>query len=178
MELESNLGEKLADLRNDRKMKLKDAAKKSGLSYSLISKYENNNCAPTIESLLKLLDAYGVTTEEFYGVEWSDYQKDLSTFKRYGFSEDFFREFVLWEKYGGHLITKCLNLLFEPPLHSFTFFENLSQALDPENHEKLASLFPGLSHDASMRFLLEPVFQSLIVMFEEKYPQFTQQNTV
>lgn len=169
------LGEKLADLRKEKKMTLKEVAKQTGLSISTISIYENDTRPPTAESLCKLLQVYGVTIEEIYGIESSDsqeQQEDLKTFKRYGFSEKFFRGFVLLEKYDGQLIAKCLNRLFESPVSSLIFFEKLSRALDPAYHKKLASLSSVFSHDASMRFLLEPVIESLILMFEAQYPEF------
>ena len=69
MGLESTIGEKLSDLRNDRKMTLNDVAKRSKLSVSTISGYENGKNPPTHESLVKLLAVYGVTIDEFYGIK-------------------------------------------------------------------------------------------------------------
>lgn len=168
------MAEKLKDLRVGKGMTLKQAAEKAGLSASTISNYEDteNPRTPTAESLCKLLEVYGVTVDEFFGIEGADYEKDLKTFQRYGFSEKFFKEFVFLEQYNDHQIAECLNRLFEPPLFKLTFFENLSKALDPANYKKLVSQFPEFTHEASMRFLLEPVVQSLILMLEEQYSQF------
>lgn len=172
MSIELTWGEKLTDLRNEREMTLTEVAEQTGISVSTISNYENDVGSMKVENLCKLLQVYGVKFEEFYGLAWSDYQEDLKTFQRYGFSEKFFRELVLLEKYNEHQITKCLNLLCESPLYSLTVFENLLQAFDPSNYEKLKSLSLEFSHDAAMRFLLEPVFQALAAMVEGQVPEF------
>lgn len=173
MEIDLTVGEKLADLRKSRGMTLNDVAEQSGLSPSTISDYENDTYRPTAKSMVKLLSVYGVTIDEFYGFDWSDYQKDLEIFKKYGFSKDFFEAVALYEKYSGHEITKCLNLLFEPPFCSLDLFENLLRAFDPALHEELANLSVKLLPDASMRFLLEPVFTTLTIIFHTKYPEFS-----
>ncbi len=175
MSIKLTLGEKLTDLRQGKKMTLKEVAEQTGLSIATISNYENNKNNTTHESLRKLLEVYGVTEEDFYGIKLSDYQKDLNTFKRYGFSEKFFHELVLFEKYGEQQISKCLNLLFDlndSPLSAVSVFESIMQAFDPTYHEKLKSLSSEFSHDASMRLLLEPVVQSLTMVFEELHPEF------
>ena len=170
MSIRLTLGEKLTDLRKEKKLTLAKVAEKTGLSVSTISNYENDK-EITAESLCKLLEVYGITADEFYGLD-PNYGKGLEIFKQYGFSEEFFREIFLLSEYDGQQIAKCLNRLFESPLCMPAFFENLSQALDPAYHEKMKNLFPEFSHDAAMRFLLEPVFQSLIVMFEALYPEY------
>lgn len=170
MSTELTPGEKLCDLRLGKKMTLKEVAERTRLSVSTISNYENGK-GLTAESLCKLLEVYGVTAEEFYGLD-PNYQESWEIFKRYGFSEKFFQQLYFMEKYDGQLIAKCLNRLFESPVSSLIFFEKLSRALDPAYHKKLASLSSEFSHDASMRFLLEPVIESLILMFEAQYPEF------
>lgn len=170
MSTELTPGERLCDLRKDKGMTLTEVAKQTGLSTSTISNYENGK-ELTAESLCKLLKVYGVTADEFYGLD-PDYQKSWEIFERYGFSENFFQQFYFMEKDDRQQIAKCLNRLFESPVSSLIFFEKLSQALDPAYHKKMASQSSEFSHDVSMRFLLEPVIQSLILMFEAQYPEF------
>ena len=59
------------------------------------------------------------------------------------------------------------------PLSAVSIFENILRAFDSAYYEKLKSLSPEFSHDASMRFLLEPVVQSLILIFEELHRSLT-----
>lgn len=172
-------GEKLEDLRKERNMTLAEAAERSGLSASLISKYENGVCKITAKSLCKLLPVYGITVDKFYGIKWSDYDKDLRVFQRYGFSEKFFQEFVLFEKYGEQQISKCLNLLFDlsdTSLSAVSVFDSILQAFDLTYHEEFARLSIKPPHYAFMRCLLEPVIQALTLIFETKYPKFSDEN--
>ena len=168
-------GEKLTDLRKEKEMTLAKVAEKSGLSISTISNYENDKSSPTYDNLCKILEVYGVPIGKFMGIVYAEYEEDLNTFNRYGLSEKFFQEFLLFEKYDEQQISKCLNLLFSlnnSPLSAVSIFENILRAFDSAYYEKLKSLSPEFSHDASMRFLLEPVVQSLILIFEELHPEF------
>lgn len=175
MNVPLTVGEKLGDLRDKSKMKLEEVAEKTKLSASTISNYENNKSSPTYDNLCKILEVYGVPIGNFFGMVYTKYEEDLNTFNRYGLNEKFFQEFLLFEKYDDHQISKCLNLLFglkNSPLSAVSVFENILRAFDPAYHEKLKSLSPEFSHDASMRLLLEPVVQSLILIFEELHPEF------
>ena len=122
-----------------------------------------------------MLEVYEIPIGKFLDTVYSEYEEDLSTFKRYGLNEKFFHEFLLFEKYDDRQISRCLNLLFSlnnSPLSAVSIFENILRAFDSAYYEKLKSLSPEFSHDASMRFLLEPVVQSLILIFEELHPEF------
>lgn len=175
MNVPLTMGEQLTDLRKEKKMTLAKVAEKSGLSISTISNYENDKSSPTYDNLCKMLEVYEIPIGKFLDTVYSEYEEDLSTFKRYGLNEKFFHEFLLFEKYNDRQISRCLNLLFSlnnSPLSAVSIFENILRAFDSAYYEKLKSLSPEFSHDASMRFLLEPVVQSLILIFEELHPEF------
>jgi transcriptional regulator with XRE-family HTH domain len=57
------LGSKLKQLREERGIYQKELATRIGVSTAVISGYENNNRIPSRETLNKIADFYGVTTD-------------------------------------------------------------------------------------------------------------------
>ena len=52
-----DIGPKIRAVRLKKGLKLKDVARETGLSVSLISKVENNNTSPSLSTLIKLSKA-------------------------------------------------------------------------------------------------------------------------
>ena len=57
------IGEKLTQLRLERKLKIKDVAEAVGIDPSTYGKYEKGQRKPGYQILLELADFYGVTTD-------------------------------------------------------------------------------------------------------------------
>jgi len=57
-----DIGPKIRETRLKKGLKLKDVAKETGLSVSLISKVENNNTSPSLSTLIKLSNFLGMDT--------------------------------------------------------------------------------------------------------------------
>ena len=81
-ETELTIGEKLEDLRKGKNLTLKEVGEKAMLSPTTISNYENEASSPTIDKLKALLEVYGTTLLEFWGVSKSEVENDWATFKR------------------------------------------------------------------------------------------------
>jgi transcriptional regulator with XRE-family HTH domain len=60
-----DIGPKIRKIRLQKKLKLKDVAKETGLSISLISQVENNNTSPSLSTLIKLANYLGTDTSFF-----------------------------------------------------------------------------------------------------------------
>lgn len=58
------LGKRLAELRKQKKLTQEKLAEKTGLANNYISNIENNRSIPSLETLVKLCDALGVTPNE------------------------------------------------------------------------------------------------------------------
>ena len=85
------LGAQLKALRKKRNLTGKDVAQKAGLSTSLLSQIENNRVSPSLDTLIELLDVYGITPDRFFKnyetnsrVEIIN-EKDRETINRKGF---------------------------------------------------------------------------------------------
>ena len=65
MKAKRDIGPKIRKIRLRKGLKLKDVAKTSGLSVSLISQIENNNSSPSLSTLIKLSDFLGKNTSFF-----------------------------------------------------------------------------------------------------------------
>jgi transcriptional regulator with XRE-family HTH domain len=61
-----NLGGKIRDLRERRRLTLQDLAAKTGLSEALLSEMEDNAIAPPVASLLKIARALGAGMAHFF----------------------------------------------------------------------------------------------------------------
>ena len=60
-----NLGKQLKDIREARKLSLKDVADALHMAKSTISEYENNNIDPPSSKLISLLDFYNIEPSNF-----------------------------------------------------------------------------------------------------------------
>ena len=60
------LGAQLKALRKKRNLTGKDVAGKAGLSTSLLSQIENNRVSPSLDTLIELLEVYGITLDRFF----------------------------------------------------------------------------------------------------------------
>ena len=60
-----DIGPKIKKIRLQKGLKLKDVAKETGLSISLISQVENNNTSPSLSTLIKLANYLGTDTGFF-----------------------------------------------------------------------------------------------------------------
>lgn len=75
--------ERITALREERHWTEYQLAEKSGLTQSTISSWYRKNMLPTIPSLLKICDAFGITMSQFFLddtnqiVELNEYQKEL-----------------------------------------------------------------------------------------------------
>ncbi len=68
------LGPLLRAIRNSRNLTIKDVASKAGVSSSLLSQIERNRISPSLDTLLQLLEVYGVPPNKFF--------KDYETMSR------------------------------------------------------------------------------------------------
>lgn len=74
------LGEHIAALRKKSKMAQGELGKKAGTSGDLIGRYERNEVKPSIEVVVKIADALGVSID--YLVGKTDVEIDQSTLQR------------------------------------------------------------------------------------------------
>ena len=170
-ETELTIGEKLEDLRKGKNLTLKEVGEKAMLSPTTISNYENEASSPTIDKLKALLEVYGTTLLEFWGVSKSEVENDWATFKRYGLNQAFFIELLI----SRHLKRKgdtasCLNKMFQNPVYATYLFEALAHYFDPACHEQVNGLSAPLPAEASKRALLEPVIQTLGRIYDSLHP--------
>ncbi|MBE7082931.1 MAG: helix-turn-helix transcriptional regulator [Clostridiales bacterium] len=64
-----NFSKILKELRNERKLSLKQLVKEIGVSDIAISRWENNLRIPNIEALIKLAQFFGVSTDFLLGLK-------------------------------------------------------------------------------------------------------------
>jgi transcriptional regulator with XRE-family HTH domain len=67
MKTKIDIGPKIREVRLRKGLKLKDVAKETGLSISLISKVENNNTSPSLSTLIKLSNFLGMDAGSILG---------------------------------------------------------------------------------------------------------------
>lgn len=65
MKAKIDIGPKIKELRLKKGLKLKDVARETDLSISLISQVENNNTSPSLSTLIKLANFLGTDTSFF-----------------------------------------------------------------------------------------------------------------
>lgn len=169
----------LFDRRVDSGMTLKEVADKCGIAQSTLHNYEQGKSSPTIDTLEKILKVYGVSLDDFLGVETTEYKQDLEVFKKYRFSEAFFQQVLINNKSGIYKneryfdIAKILNLLTEQPFFSFSIFEGLGLFFSDRQQEaakRLINQFQTTSHipfpnQTAQRMLLEPVVKALTELY-------------
>jgi len=64
-----NLGEKLKEIRKNKRLTIADLAQKTGLSNGYLSNVERNLNSPTIESLRKIVDALSISLVDLFQEE-------------------------------------------------------------------------------------------------------------
>lgn len=89
--MKTKLGALLRATRNTRHLTIKEVTAKAGISSSLLSQIERNRISPSLDTLLQILEVYGVTPEQFF----KDYettskveivkQGERKTYERKGF---------------------------------------------------------------------------------------------
>jgi len=89
--MKTKLGALLRTIRSSRNMTIKEVTSKAGVSSSLLSQIERNRISPSLDTLLQILEVYGVSPNKFF----KDYetsskveivkQGDRKTYQRKGF---------------------------------------------------------------------------------------------
>ena len=64
--MKTKLGPLLRAIRNARHLTIKEVAAKAGVSSSLLSQIERNRISPSLDTLLQLLEVYGVPPNKFF----------------------------------------------------------------------------------------------------------------
>ncbi|WDP90103.1 MAG: helix-turn-helix transcriptional regulator [Desulfobacter sp.] len=64
--MKTKLGPLLRAIRNSRNLTIKEVATKAGVSSSLLSQIERNRISPSLDTLLQLLEVYGVPPNKFF----------------------------------------------------------------------------------------------------------------
>lgn len=72
--MKTHFGEKIREIRERRKMTMKEVAERAGLSESLISQIERNRVSPAIDTLLKIVDILDIDIDYLF----SDLKKERS----------------------------------------------------------------------------------------------------
>jgi uncharacterized cupin superfamily protein len=90
--MKTKLGALLRAIRNTRQFTIKDVAAKAGISSSLLSQIERNRISPSLDTLLQLLEVYGVSPDKFFKDYETQSQVEIirknerKIYKRKGFS--------------------------------------------------------------------------------------------
>jgi len=69
-----NIGERIKQLREDKRMSLRVLSKKSGISANALSLIERSKTSPTVTTLLAIARAFGLSVNDFFSEE--DKEKD------------------------------------------------------------------------------------------------------
>ncbi len=64
--MKTKLGALLRAIRNSRHLTIKEVATKAGISSSLLSQIERNRISPSLDTLLRILEVYGVPPNKFF----------------------------------------------------------------------------------------------------------------
>jgi transcriptional regulator with XRE-family HTH domain len=64
--MKTKLGALLRAIRNSKHLTIKDVVSKAGVSSSLLSQIERNRISPSLDTLLQLLEVYGVSPNKFF----------------------------------------------------------------------------------------------------------------
>jgi transcriptional regulator with XRE-family HTH domain len=64
--MKTKLGALLRAIRNSRHLTIKEVAAKAGISSSLLSQIERNRISPSLDTLLQILEVYGVPPNKFF----------------------------------------------------------------------------------------------------------------
>lgn len=101
--MKTKLGALLRAIRNTRHLTIKEVATKAGISSSLLSQIERNRISPSLDTLLQVLEVYGVPPNKFF----KDYETNskVEIIKK-GDREIFRRKGFKYEKLCGDSQTK------------------------------------------------------------------------
>lgn len=64
--MKTKLGALLKTIRSSRNMTIKEVTAKAGVSSSLLSQIERNRISPSLDTLLQILEVYGVSPNKFF----------------------------------------------------------------------------------------------------------------
>ena len=64
--MKTKLGALLRAIRNSRELTIKEVTTKAGISSSLLSQIERNRISPSLDTLLHILEVYGVSPNKFF----------------------------------------------------------------------------------------------------------------
>ncbi len=64
--MKTKLGALLRTIRNSRHLTIKEVTTKAGVSSSLLSQIERNRISPSLDTLLQILEVYGVSPNKFF----------------------------------------------------------------------------------------------------------------
>ena len=64
--MKTKLGALLRTIRNSRQLTIKEVTTKAGVSSSLLSQIERNRISPSLDTLLQILEVYGVSPNKFF----------------------------------------------------------------------------------------------------------------
>jgi transcriptional regulator with XRE-family HTH domain len=64
--MNTKLGALLRSIRNSRHLTIKEVAAKAGVSSSLLSQIERNRISPSLDTLMHILEVYGVPPDKFF----------------------------------------------------------------------------------------------------------------
>lgn len=64
--MKTKLGALLKAIRSSRNLTIKEVTAKAGVSSSLLSQIERNRISPSLDTLLQILDVYGVSPDKFF----------------------------------------------------------------------------------------------------------------
>ena len=64
--MKTKLGALLRTIRSSRNMTIKEVTSKAGVSSSLLSQIERNRISPSLDTLLQILEVYGVSPNKFF----------------------------------------------------------------------------------------------------------------
>ena len=108
--LPGGIKERMEDLRNRRKLTLKEVAEKTGIDYSTLSRIENGNVKKVGDDvLLKLARFFGVSTDFLLGITNVPDKKNY-TIEELGLTSDAARNL-----YTGSVNNRVINLLLAHP---------------------------------------------------------------
>lgn len=108
--LPGEIRERMEDLRNRRKLKLKEVAEKTGIDYSTLSRIENGNVKKVGDDvLLKLARFFGVSTDFLLGIT------NVPDKKNYTIEELGLSSVAARNLYTGAVDSRVINLLLAHP---------------------------------------------------------------
>ena len=175
--LPGGIRERMEDLRNRRKLTLKEVSEKTGIDYSTLSRIENGNVKKVGDDvLLKLARFFGVPTDFLLGITNVPDKKNY-TIEELGLTSDAARNL-----YTGAIENRVINLLLVHPDFA-TLTNRIADYLDDRMAAGIAAqnqLYDSVS-DLMMQALrrklyadelaqLETLFRSILSSLKKEHP--------